>query len=88
MESRPAGTSTLASNVNGPARRRFSQRLRFPGGKGRLAAALALAVAVLAVAAIILLSVKAPAASDPVQYPVVTGTLGEHLDQLQKSVEP
>jgi hypothetical protein len=49
---------------------------------------LALVVAVLAVAAIILMSVKTPGTPDPVQYPAVTGTLGEHLDQLQKSVEP
>ncbi|MBP1234605.1 serine/threonine protein kinase [Arthrobacter sp. PvP102] len=55
--------------------------------RGRLVAALA-AAAVLAVAAIILLPTLTPKSPEPVQYPVVTGTLGEHLDQLQKSVEP
>ena len=87
-ESRSVNTAILATHVNAPARKRFSHRLRFPGGRGKQAAALALVVAVLAVAAIILMSVKTPGTPDPVQYPAVTGTLGEHLDQLQKSVEP
>lgn len=62
-------------------------RIRSLGTRGRLAATLAV-LAALAVAAVVFLSVQTPEAPSPVQYPTVTGTLGEHLDQLQKSVEP
>ena len=70
-----------------PARTSITQRVRMLGRRGKLAAALAV-LAALAVAAVIMLSVNTPEAPAPVQYPAVTGTLGEHLDQLQKSVEP
>lgn len=56
-------------------------------GRGKLAAALA-GVALLAAGAMILLPSITPKTPEPVQYPAVTGTLGEHLEQLQKSVEP
>lgn len=47
-------------------------------------AAAALAAGVLAVT----LAVTAPGTPDVVTYPTVTGTLGDHLLELQKSVEP
>lgn len=58
-----------------------------PGRRTRLAM-VALIVVLLAVAAVILISVSTPRTPDVVPYPTVTGTLGEHLEQLQKSVEP
>ena len=70
-----------------PVRTSIAQRFRMSGTRGKLAAALTV-LAALAVAAVVLLSVNTPEAPAPVQYPAVTGTLGEHLDQLQKSVEP
>jgi serine/threonine protein kinase len=56
-------------------------------GRGKLIAAAA-AFAVLAAGVMFFLPANTPATPEPVQYPAVTGTLGEHLDQLQKSVEP
>lgn len=80
-------TMPLATKANAPAVTLFGQRLRSSGSKGKLAAALAV-VAVLAVIAVIFLSVNTHRAPDPIHYPAVTGTVGEHLSQLQKSVEP
>ncbi len=55
----------------------------------RTRVALVLAVlAVLAVGATIAVTLSAPAAPDVVPYPTVTGPLGDHLKDLQKSVEP
>jgi hypothetical protein len=54
-------------------------------------AALLLLLAVaggLAVAASAVPSLVAPEAPAVVPYPTVTGTLGEHLTELQKSVQP
>lgn len=52
-----------------------------------LAALLGLVVVAAAVAAVLMtLSVQSP--PDVVPYPTVTGVLGEHLEELQKSVEP
>ncbi|MGO4806583.1 serine/threonine-protein kinase [Arthrobacter sp. 2MCAF15] len=57
------------------------------GRRARLAVVLA-ALAVLAVGAAIAISFSTPAAPDVVPYPTVTGPLGDHLKDLQKSVEP
>jgi len=52
-----------------------------------LAVVLSLVVVVAAVAAVMMtLSAQSPA--DVVPYPEVTGVLGDHLEELQKSVEP
>jgi len=91
-------TGNLAEANDAPATTQLRQRRRAPAGtgegkrgrnghRGRLAAAAATVIALL-VAAFVLLSATQPATSDPVPYPAVTGTLGEHLKQLQKSVEP
>jgi serine/threonine protein kinase len=66
---------------------RLPLALRALGTRGKIAAVLAV-VAVLAISAVIALSVSAPKMPDVVQYPTVTGTMGEHLKQLQQSVEP
>ncbi|BCW70072.1 serine/threonine-protein kinase [Arthrobacter sp. NicSoilB8] len=75
---------------------RFSRFSRFPSAaawfararlRTRLAVALA-AVAVLAVGAAVGLTLSTPDAPDVVPYPAVTGPLGDHLKDLQKSVEP
>ena len=52
-----------------------------------LAAILALVVVVAAVAAV-MMTLSAQSTPDVVPYPTVTGVLGEHLEELQKSVEP
>ncbi|MDR6791639.1 serine/threonine protein kinase [Pseudarthrobacter oxydans] len=52
-----------------------------------LAAVLALVV-VAAVVAAALMTLSAQSPADVVPYPTVTGVLGEHLEELQKSVEP
>ena len=52
-----------------------------------LAAILALVVIVAAVAAV-MLTLSTQSTPDVVPYPTVTGVLGEHLEELQKSVEP
>ena len=94
----PEGMRTTETNAGGrttaelrpretrPPRTGFAQRLR-SGGRGKLAAAVAL-FAVLAVGAMVLLPANSPKTPEPLQYPAVTGTLGEHLEELQKSVEP
>jgi hypothetical protein len=45
-------------------------------------------MAVLAVAAAIGVSLSASGTPDVVPYPAVSGPLGDHLHDLQKSVEP
>jgi len=69
-----------------PARRRKG-RSRGMGNWIWLAVVLAV-VAVLAVAAALTASLSKQSTSDVVPYPTVTGTLGDHLKDLQKSVQP
>jgi hypothetical protein len=48
-----------------------------------------LGVVVLAAAvAAVMASLSTQSTADVVPYPTVTGVLGEHLEELQKSVEP
>ena len=57
--------------------------------KGRLWAAASLVVIALAGGAAALTAAQTPdSTSGVVPYPAVTGTLGDHLLELQKSVEP
>lgn len=79
-------TAQLAASGDGPPRAGITRRIG-AAGRRKLAAALA-GLALLVVGALILLTVNTPSTPEPVQYPAVTGTLGEHLEQLQKSVEP
>ncbi|YCI74412.1 serine/threonine protein kinase [Arthrobacter sp. R1-13] len=76
-----------ASMGNGDNREAGKSRIRQLGKRGRIALAL-LILAVIAAVSAVGLSLAAPKAPDVVPYPTVTGTLGEHLEQLQKSVEP
>lgn len=63
-------------------------RIRQLGRRGRIALVL-LVLAVIAAVSAVVISLSAPKTPDVVvPYPTVTGTLGEHLEQLQKSVEP
>ncbi|XAS68053.1 serine/threonine-protein kinase [Micrococcaceae bacterium Sec5.7] len=62
-------------------------RLRRGGQRAWLAAVLFI-VALIAGTAAIAVAVTAPSAPDVVPYPTVAGTLGDHLAELQKSVEP
>ncbi|RDV10943.1 serine/threonine protein kinase [Arthrobacter sp. RT-1] len=45
-------------------------------------------VAVAAAVAAVMMTISAQSPADVVPYPTVTGVLGEHLEELQKSVEP
>lgn len=73
-----------------PLRRQKSRKLRSRKQqlrrRGRIIMA-AVIVVLLAVAAVVL-SLSIPKAPADIPYPTVTGTLGEHLEQLQKSVQP
>jgi serine/threonine protein kinase len=90
-----AGTRPLHTLTPGdrtaprPRRDRFAARhltrFRNAGLRARIAIVLALVAPIAAVSAVAAASPKAPAV---VPYPAVTGSLGEHLVQLQKSVEP
>lgn len=84
----PAGAhSTAPEPVVG------SEETRAPGGPRRRTrriwlASAAAAAALLAAATAVTFAVTTPATPDVVTYPTVTGTLGDHLVELQKSVEP
>ncbi|MFF2244625.1 serine/threonine-protein kinase [Arthrobacter sp. NPDC058130] len=76
-----------------PRRRHHRRRSRgaawFLGARLRTRLAVLLAaLAVLIVGVTIAVPLSAPAAPDVVPYPTVTGPLGDHLKDLQKSVEP
>ncbi|TNB73616.1 serine/threonine protein kinase [Arthrobacter sp. BB-1] len=88
-----AEPGAAAAGDQGPARPADAlNRDRAKGIKPRtkrfwLAAILALVVVVAAVAAV-MMTLSAQSTPDVVPYPTVTGVLGEHLEELQKSVEP
>jgi serine/threonine protein kinase len=83
----PAPDGVRASrSVRNPFVPRTVARIRRTRRRTRIALLLA-AVIVFAGAAVVV-AVVSPAAPAVVPYPAVTGILGEHLDQLQKSVEP
>ena len=58
------------------------------GGKRLWLAAVLLVLAAVAGIAALTASLSTPSTPDVVPYPTVTGTLGDHLKELQKSVEP
>ena len=66
---------------------RTVSRVRHGGRRTRIVAVLAV-LAVLAVAAAVAVSFATPQTPAVVPYPSVSGSLGEHLEQLQKSVQP
>ncbi|MGY3318089.1 serine/threonine protein kinase [Arthrobacter sp. TE12232] len=70
-----------------PSLSRGTAWFRRAGLRTRVALVLAV-VAVLAVGAVIAVALSTPAPVDVVPYPTVTGPLGDHLKDLQKSVEP
>jgi serine/threonine protein kinase len=71
------------------ARRRGEARSRLRrGGKRLWLAAVLLVLAVVAGIAALTANLSTSSAPDVVPYPTVTGILGDHLKELQKSVEP
>ncbi|MFF1253195.1 serine/threonine-protein kinase [Pseudarthrobacter sp. NPDC058329] len=85
----PAGEASPA--VPGQAAKgRQPKKERSTGSKrSRLWLAVLLGVVVVAAAvAAVLVSLSTQSPRDVVPYPTVTGVLGEHLEELQKSVEP
>ncbi|MDR6509055.1 serine/threonine-protein kinase [Arthrobacter oryzae] len=91
LTTQPEAGSRITAPTGTPGHSRagasIAQRVRSLGTRRKLAAALTL-VAALTVVAVSVPSVNTPEPPAPIQYPSVTGTLGEHLDQLQRSVEP
>ncbi|MFC9335510.1 serine/threonine-protein kinase [Arthrobacter sp. NPDC057009] len=79
-----AHPSPAPETLPGPSARAGAakRRRRFRIGAGLAAAALLGGAAALTVAA------NSPATPDVVPYPSVSGTLGDHLKELQRSVEP
>jgi len=87
----PAGAAdrdaTAPGSARRPAEKRASRMRRFFWSK-RIWLAVVLGILVVAAAAAaVMISVSARPA-DVVPYPTVTGTLGDHLKELQKSVAP
>lgn len=78
---------TAPRNGTGSFVSRGVSRVRQGGRRARTVAVLAV-VAVLAAATAATVSFAAPPAPAVVQYPTVPGSLGEHLERLQKSVQP
>ena len=82
----PGGTPAPRPGRHGFASRQVA---RFRAGRRRTRAVIVLAVVVLlAAVATVAVAVAAPKTSAVVNYPAVTGTLGDHLKQLQESVKP
>ncbi|MET1089268.1 MAG: protein kinase, partial [Arthrobacter sp.] len=71
-----------------PARAARSSRAGRKGRKGRVLAGVLLGLAVAGGATALTVTLAPKSASDVVPYPTVTGTLGDHLQELQKSVKP
>jgi serine/threonine protein kinase len=79
--------STAPKPVAGPEETRGTGGRRRRNRRIWLASAAA-AAALLAAATAVTFAVSTPGTPDVVTYPTVTGTLGDHLVELQKSVEP
>ncbi|MCU1516360.1 MAG: serine/threonine protein kinase [Pseudarthrobacter sp.] len=73
---------TRAARPSQPARKARK------GRKGRVLAGVLLVLAVAGGATALTVTLAPKSASDVVPYPTVTGTLGDHLQELQKSVQP
>ena len=74
---------------NHPGTRRAARRSQEPGGKVRRSVLAILTVLALGGGAMALAAnLTPPSTSVVVPYPTVTGALGDHLQELQKSVEP
>jgi serine/threonine protein kinase len=88
----PAGHDAEQQPADDPGTATMQGRSRAAGVRWRsrrflLASALA-AAALLGGVAAVTAAVTSPTTPDVVTYPTVTGTLGDHLVELQKSVEP
>lgn len=88
----PSGSSAAQSTAKAPAHQAPARPSRRPAGaKGRrrlrIGAGLAAAV-LLGGAAALTVAANSPVTPGVVPYPSVTGTLGDHLNKLQRSVEP
>jgi serine/threonine protein kinase len=79
--------STAPEPVAGPEETRGTGGRRRRNRRIWLGSAAA-AAALLAAATAVTFAVSTPGTPDVVTYPTVTGTLGDHLVELQKSVEP
>ena len=88
-----AGVPSAGAHSTAPEPVASLEETRGTGGRGRRSrriwlASAAAAAALLAAATAVTFAVSTPGTPDVVTYPTVTGTLGDHLVELQKSVEP
>ncbi|MCE3293664.1 MAG: serine/threonine protein kinase [Arthrobacter sp.] len=88
-----AGVPTAGAHSTAPGPVASPEETRGTGGRRRRSrriwlASAAAAAALLAAATAVTFAVSTPETPDVVTYPTVTGTLGDHLVELQKSVEP
>jgi serine/threonine protein kinase len=88
-----AGVPTAGAHSTAPGPVASPEETRGTGGRRRRSrriwlASAAAAAALLAAATAVTFAVSTPGTPDVVTYPTVTGTLGDHLVELQKSVEP
>lgn len=88
-----AGVPSAGAHSTAPEPVANLEETRGTGGRRRRSrriwlASAAAAAALLAAATAVTFAVSTPGTPDVVTYPTVTGTLGDHLVELQKSVEP
>lgn len=88
-----AGVPSAGAHSTAPEPVANLEETRGTGGHPRRSrriwlASAAAAAALLAAATAVTFAVSTPGTPDVVTYPTVTGTLGDHLVELQKSVEP
>jgi serine/threonine protein kinase len=88
-----AGVPSAGAHSTAPEPVASLEETRGTGGRRRRSrriwlASAAAAAALLAAATAVTFAVSTPGTPDVVTYPTVTGTLGDHLVELQKSVEP
>ncbi|UZX02294.1 protein kinase [Arthrobacter sp. CDRTa11] len=84
----PAAPAGQASGRRSAGKEPLWSGLRLSGKRLWVAAVLLVLAAVAAVAAVTASLLPSQSTPDVVPYPTVSGTLGDHLKELQKSVEP
>ncbi len=84
LPARPSRAPTITAELPSPILRRPSRA----GTKLRLPVAILVLLALAGGAAALTASQTPPSTTGTTTYPAVTGTLGDHLQELQKSVEP
>jgi hypothetical protein len=85
----PANEASPVAPESGAKGKQLGKKASGASRSRRVWLAVVLGILVLAAAAAaVLVSLNAQSTPDVVPYPTVTGVLGDHLEELQKSVEP